>query len=477
MRARFTTTVAAVAIIMAPLFASADSVEDQLRLMNERMGQMEDQLQATQDQLDDANARVEQQQDVMEKAGLERQAQSGLSAFLSETQFSGYIATSWNWQFNHPEPSAYAIEGGRNGWGALGITAPFHAQPNNFQLDEFYLQMEKPATPESRAGWNFGVMWGETAAVSSTGEDPLDEDGFSVYDTMSVPYVHRAYVEYLADVGSGVNVRLGRFGSPVGVESQLTADNFNITRGLLWSLQPVNHTGLEVSGACDCGIDWSLAVANDYWDDALDSDQDKTFVGHVGYTAEMWGVAINGVWGGNLTSTAYGAYDDTRGPGSDRDAVGLLDVVVTADPTEALSLWLNFDYYWSDGSGSSDGASSLTPWGIAAAGRYAITEKTGIALRAEWLELNDARAYYYLDEAVFGDGGDGADSSIWSITGTLDHALTDNLTVRAEMRYDRASGQGSPDNFFIDDHSELSSADRFNQEDQLQGLIQLLYRF
>ena len=58
MRARLTTIVAATAILLVPLFASADTVEDQLRLINDRMTTMEDELQATQDQLEDANTRV-----------------------------------------------------------------------------------------------------------------------------------------------------------------------------------------------------------------------------------------------------------------------------------------------------------------------------------------------------------------------------------------------------------------------------------
>ncbi len=37
---------------------------------------------------------------------------------------------------------------------------------------------------------------------------------------------------------------------------------------------------------------------------------------------------------------------------------------------------------------------------------------------------------------------------MFEITATLDHALTDNLTVRVEGRYDWAKDNSSSDNFF-----------------------------
>ena len=473
MRARLTTIVAATAIMLVPLFASADTVEDQLRLMNDRMTSMEDQLQATQDQLEDANARVDQQQDILEKAGLERQAQSGLSAFLSETQFSGHMAASYNYNHNNNDSSSSIVDGGRLSGGQLGLTAPFHSQPNNFQLDQFYLAMQKPATAESRGGWKFGIVWGESADIANGFGDEFDVD-----DQLPLsPYVHRAYVEYLADIGSGVNIRLGRWGTPVGAESFLTSENYQITRGLLWSLQPVNHTGLEISGDCDCGIDWSLALANDFSDTNIDSDQGKTFVGHVGYTAETWGAKVNGIYGGNLDNTFYGLYDGVRGAGSSKDKVSLLDFVFTADPSDDFSMWFNFDYYWSKNSGNADGASSLTVYGFAAAGRYAITDSTGISLRGEYLIGNDAGVEFSpfgLDDGV----GSSSDFDLWSITGTLDHALTDNLTLRVENRVDWGTAQGAKDRFFVKSSTSSSGNDRiWSQSTQVLNVVQLLYRF
>ena len=84
---RIVATVAGV-LMLTPV-AMAESVEEQLRLMNERMQQLEDQLDATQDELEASQDEVERRQEVLEKAGLERQGQSGLSAFYQNVEISG----------------------------------------------------------------------------------------------------------------------------------------------------------------------------------------------------------------------------------------------------------------------------------------------------------------------------------------------------------------------------------------------------
>ena len=90
---------AAATLLVAPQFAMAEDIEEQLRLMNERMGQLESQLQATQDELQESTTKVAAQQELIEKAGLQREAQSGLSAFLSQTQFDGFVAASYTYNF------------------------------------------------------------------------------------------------------------------------------------------------------------------------------------------------------------------------------------------------------------------------------------------------------------------------------------------------------------------------------------------
>ena len=70
------------------------------------------------------------------------------------------------------------------------------------------------------------------------------------------------------------------------------------------------------------------------------------------------------------------------------------------------------------------------------AGRYALTEKLGFSPRFEYVSEDDG----------FANG----DATIWSITGTLYYLLTEDLTVRSELRWDTISQDRGPDGNFFD---------------------------
>jgi len=179
MRSRLNILVAAAAaILVVPQFATADQdVDEQLRLMNERMAQLEDQLQATQDELDASTDTVERQGDVIEKAGLDRQAESGLSAFYNQVEISGWLAASYFFNTRNPgseaidDQSAYpAFAGNGANTGYAGYTAPFHPDHNSFSVDQLWFEIEKPVTEESRGGFRADLVWGDLGNfISGTG--------------------------------------------------------------------------------------------------------------------------------------------------------------------------------------------------------------------------------------------------------------------------------------------------------------------
>ena len=92
MRSSWKSLVAVAGLLVAPQLAAADDVQEQLELMQERMGQLEDQIQVQSDELEDAQKKVEDQQGLIESAGLgEEQASSGLSSFLQDTEFGAWV--------------------------------------------------------------------------------------------------------------------------------------------------------------------------------------------------------------------------------------------------------------------------------------------------------------------------------------------------------------------------------------------------
>lgn len=454
MRSRLNILVAAAAaILVVPQFATAGSVEDQLQVMNDRMGQLEDQLQATQDELDASTDTVERQGDVIEKAGLARQAKSGLSSFYDQVQISGWLAVSYFFNDNNPDSAIIEDQNWSrvNGYGVnnttTGLVAPFHPDHNSFSVDQLWFEIEKPVTEESRGGFRADLVWGNTASIldygiqrlcGSTGDtaqgahDHVVEVEFGdrrdcIGDEASDFSLYQAYVQYLTPFGP--TLKAGKFGTLIGYEVAGTIYNFNVTRGLVYTaLQPINHYGILLDGQTDGGIVYGLGVVNDASDAGPDFNNSKHILARLGWAGEKASVLANMLWG----NEEYGGR---------HDPFITADLVATFDPIESLSTWLNFTYKQH----MSGGPDTLIPytggkpegWGVAAAARYAINDRLGLALRGEFIQ--DNRNLFGATSGPRGPSPYGwpTDLDAWGFTLTADYAITDNLTLKAEGRFDR----------------------------------------
>ena len=68
-------------------------------------------------------------------------------------------------------------------------------------------------------------------------------------------------------------------------------------------------------------------------------------------------------------------------------------------------------------------------------------------------------------------------SKFYGVTGTLAYELAQNLTLRGEVRWDKV--RSSPgDEFFGDvDNAEVAAGTPELEDDQIVGLVQLVYGF
>jgi TolA-binding protein len=480
---------AAVLALAAPQLAIADEVEDQLRQMQQRMSELEDKLQATNDELESSKQQVEQQQELIQKAGIQDEARgagSGSPAldFVNAIEFDGFVAASYNYNFNSLSDGNIAqanIDGdgfgpttvnGEN-QGFWGLTAPGHTNSNSFQLDQLWLGFGKKATMQSNAGFRADIVYGALADANregtffTTAEDDFDS---SDHGTGDLPHIFQAYVEYLAPVGeNGISIKAGRYATPIGAESFRQDSNFFVTRGITWALQPVNHTGVLVSGRCDrCGMDWLLGGVNSYSDTMSDRDNEKGVLGGLKFSRETWAVAGNIFWGGDagdFTPWARTSGVESSGIMRDGDKIGVADFVVNWNPTERLATWANYDFYWTNSAKSEMDA--LNIHALALASRYAITDQAGIALRGEYQNWDNT-----------GEVGGSENLHLFALTGTFDYALTENLIVKLEARYDVGTSDDIPDDFFVGGTGSFSdSDDQFTNNDQVLGLIQMMYKF
>lgn len=467
MRSSLKTFIAvAAALLVAPSFASAGDVGDgnDLQQVISRMSDLEQQLQATNDALDASNARVDQQQKMLSK--FETPKQSGpmlaLSDFLTETTFGGWVAGSYFYNTNNPDNgSSHDINQGvarDPSEGRDGLANQFHRNSNSFQVDEVWFEISNEATPESRGGFQIDVLMGATADVL------CDIDSGS---NGSLTCLYNANVSYLAPItDNGIEITAGRFATTMGAERPGAPYNFNITRGLVWNLQPINHTGVKIATKYDNGIDWMFGISNTsgYEGSGIaqqtDFDDEKVFLWRVGYQmSDTMAIAFNGLWGGNCALTISTACTTD---GRSKDKQGVVDMVLDWNPSDRLSTWVNVDWIWTDNEMRPGDARAL---GIAVAGRYAVSDATGFALRGEYVRSWDQ--YVEVGSSSVMDN-----HNLWSVTGTIDHKLTDHLTVKAEVVYQEASTNGGPDEvFFIDNNT--------SDLDEGQVLIgaQMIYQF
>ncbi len=403
MRSNLVIVVTVVAsLVLASQMAAADPVQEQLRLMEQRMTEMEDRLQATSDELRSAKVIVDQQQGLLSDAGLIDESdtgiRSGVSSFLEEVDFSGVIAASYN----------HRIADAGNSNDLAGGNALFrHPDADTFALDQLWLVVDKPVSEESRGGFHFEFVTGQTGLAQ--GGNNTDE-----------PYLYSGYVSYLAPIAGGIQIDVGRLATPLGAEVEQTNGNFFVTQGNVFALQPVTHTGIQASGNITDEISAVFGVVNEVYSDTFTSTTvDKAYFGQVAYTADAYAVKVGFISGNDTAGVG--------GPGCVGASckVTVIDVVLTADPTDDISLWVNYDYVNNEG-GDYTGGVNGQAHGIAGAGRFALTDRTGVATRVEFVRIDEDMA------------GTGDDIEVVSLTGTIDHSLTDNLVVRGEVRWDHS---------------------------------------
>jgi len=150
----------------------------------------------------------------------------------------------------------------------------------------------------------------------------------------------------------------------------------------------------------------------------------------------------------------------------------LLDFTGNWDPSDKLSTWVNFDYM-----APTNDRRTGKPYliGVAAAGRYQVTDSTGAALRLEYLYSHDnyVGLAVPINPATILSGTDTPgvlsalsswykeNQDIWSVTATVDHKLTDHLTAKAEVVYQEGNSENNTDNqYFCNDQCNPAWLDR-----------------
>ena len=333
-----------------------------------------------------------------------------LAGLLGPTSLSGFVDTYYNYNSNQP---ASRTNGFRS----------FDGLSNQFALNLVELVVDKPPeATNSRTGYHIALGFGQ-AMNAVNGSDP----GGLGFDQ----YLKEAYFSYLAPVGKGLQFDVGKFVTPHGAEVIETKDDFNYTRGLLFSYAiPYFHYGLRAKYSFNDKYSASVFMVNG-WNNVVENNTGKTYGIGFGWTPNKKVSFTQNYMAGPELSP------DKDPAGNNSSWRQLWDTVVSYSPTSKLTLVLNTDY----GRGDRIAGLSHPVFWTGAAGyvKYAFNEKYAVVSRYE----------YYDDHDGFTTG---IPQHFNGITGTFQRMVSGHILSRLEYRRDMSNmpafvkGSGTPVN-------------------------------
>ncbi|MFP6640963.1 MAG: outer membrane beta-barrel protein [Myxococcota bacterium] len=359
----------------------------------------EAELRALDEQLSGLERAVEQRERLSDPASDSaregRSVVSSLSAFLEKVDVSGLVAAGGSWQKSSVKqtPAGPSVSD----------------KDTTFQLYQGWIEIDKVPTEESRAGFNLAIEMGDLSTQAG--------DNFT-------PGIFSAYVSYLAPLGKGLRIDAGILPTALGAEHEKESLNWNITRGLVWYLQPITSTGVTLTYSLTDALSLMVGAINDPIASArTDTLTQKALTGQLSFQQDTWGLKA-GVNYGSTQGRTLPLFDSPL-PTFTQPALyraGIYDFVFTWDPFENLGFWANFDYHFGE---QPEGQPVDGIKAVALAIHLGATETIGFSFRYEWIGVDNP-----------------TEDRFQTFTVTMDHKATDSLTGRLEYRYQEQEEMG-----------------------------------
>jgi hypothetical protein len=416
----------------------------------ERMGALEERMRVLEDKLAASEATVAAQRELLQQHAPEVK-QGGLDPFFNSLVFGGHVTASYGYNFNNPDFNS-----------AAQPHFQFNKNHNSFQVDAIKFELGRAAAEPGTAGFQVDMLLGENAKILRASDIPYGGGVDEIVDGVgdSNIFFQEAYVAYNHD---GNLVQLGKFETLLGYEVLDSPYNPNVTHGILYTFAiPLYHTGLLVSGPLAMeGWTYAAGIVNGF-NNATDFNDNKGFLGRIGFTDGPVAVTGNAFIGseglrasatkGLPCTTPVGAPlpGDGGTPvgdcfGDNNNRTQIYNIVGTFQAADNLKTWIDLVYGFQELDSDVvriplSGQFPLTgvedpQWYAAALGmKYAFNEQTSIALRGE----------IFHDDGNFRivHGALGQEADHYTGTVTLAHKVTDNLLARLEYRHDVVDTNG-----------------------------------
>ena len=271
---------------------------------------------------------------------------------------------------------------------------------NEFQLNLAAADLFVDAKPVT---FHLIAVAGNGADVVHEGEPEGEGTGRDV-----LRHVYQASISWTTPIGRGIVVQAGIFPSPIGFESFLSKDNWTYTRAWAGEFSPYYHAGVSVQVPLSDRWSVDFHVVNG-WQLVGDNNDGKSFETRLTYTTKMIVAQLAAFAGPELADD--NAHWRTFG-----------DLVVTVNPNGKFRLAVELD----DGYQSRPGLPPARWQAVVGEARYAFTNRTAIAVRAENFHDPD-------------NGISGFRQTLREGTFTLEYRPHPILVVKLEGRYDHST--------------------------------------
>ena len=382
---------------MAELTKTIELLEERIRTLEERLARLDRETPAIA-----ALSAVEKKPDVPAEIKIEIQdlkeevkKDEAVTSFFRSVEVNGLIDGYYSYNNNRVD----MFTEGR----------AFDVRHNAFSLQLAKLTLERKNSKDNPLGFRIDLGLGETVDRVISVSDAERNN--------ATKHILQAYASYVAPVGSGLTLDFGKFYTPIGAEVIETKDNFNYSRGLLFTFGPYYHTGLRAR----YGINDKVAVTGflvNGWDNLFENNVSRNAGKTLGVQLALTPVsklALTGTYLGGQEAPlanvpAVSARDNWR---------NIFDVVATYHVSEKLRLLGNF-VYGNDG----DNFGNRGYWtGFAGYFKYSFNHRFAFSPRFE--VLNDREGLRT-----------GRAQTIKDITLTQEVKLLDSLVTRFEFRRD-----------------------------------------
>lgn len=323
----------------------------------------------------------------------------------------------------------------------------FGDRSGEFQLNQLNAYIQRAVAAEGSA-WDFGarfdVMFGSDAAFTQAyGANPLGDNpggwdldllrdctGFNVCSGNNRFYglaVPQAYAEIYAPLGTGLNIKVGHFYTPIGYETVPAPDNFFYSHSYTMQFgEPFTHTG--VMGNYALNSNWSFmggvvtGSRTGGWDGNFDTD--------LGNWSGLMGATFTADNGTSLNvSGTHGAISE-----KDSGSWSMYSVVLKHNITAKTHLVLQHDHGFAD---VLAGGETAVWYGVNSHLYYDVNDEFTVGLRGEWFRDQDGFRVW-APSRPFAPTGTAISASYFEVTAgvTYKPKAWSWFSIRPNVRYD-----------------------------------------